>query len=80
MHIFLTYIDGSVNLRGIVPHYHGNGQYQGVGGGGGGGVINPMQGEEYQQEVVAFNYNTTLCTNRNLTAVYVLLPWQRGTN
>ena len=30
------------------------------------------------QEVVAFNYTTTLCTNTNFKARFVLLPWQRG--
>ena len=34
------------------------------------------QGEQYQQEVVAFNYNTTLSTNNPR---FVLLQWQRGT-
>ena len=42
------------------------------------GVINPMQGEQYQQEAVAFDYNTALCTNRNNNTRFVLLPYDKG--
>ena len=43
-----------------------------------GGYKSPCKESNINRKFVAFNYNTTLCTNRNINARFVLLPWQKG--